>query len=123
MLFIQKKRCAIVVVIAVFLSSCSYKSEIRQGSDTLPDKISQLSLGMTQSEIIAILGKSRVPSVFESDSWIYYYQRRIAGFLPKTESLGVELEFKNGKLDAINHLVTKNPIELTEPIDSESAEQ
>lgn len=85
-------------------ASCTYKSEIRQGNDTLPDKISELQVGMTQTEVRELLGANRAPVVFTGDDWVYYYRRRSPGFFPKIESWGVVLMFDDEVLSEIRPL-------------------
>ncbi|MGI9296287.1 MAG: outer membrane protein assembly factor BamE [Gammaproteobacteria bacterium] len=86
------------------VAGCSYKSEIRQGSDTLPEKIAELYTGMTRTEVLELLGANRVPAVFADDEWIYYYRRRSPGFLPQTETWGIRLVFDGEILDEIRPL-------------------
>lgn len=78
---------------AFFAAGCTYKSEIRQGNDTLPEKIEKVDIGMSQAEVREILGANRAPSVFENNEWVYYYRRRSPGFFPRTETWGVRLIF------------------------------
>lgn len=103
---------------------CSYKSEIRQGNDTLPDKIGELKLGMTREEVRELLGKTRTPEVFATDEWIYYYRWREAGFFPKTRTWGVVLEFDGDALAVIRPLAGDDPAVASDPeeeVESESA--
>lgn len=89
---------------ALVAGGCSYKSEIRQGNDSLPDRLGDLRVGMSRNEVLALLGPNRTPVVFVQDSWIYYYQRRVPGFYPQTEALGVELIFADEQLSEIRPL-------------------
>ena len=90
--------------ILAFAAGCSYKSEIRQGDDKLPEKLSSLQTGMTREEVRELLGDSRIPAVFADGEIIYYYRRRAPGFFPKIQTWGVALTFDGETLADIRVL-------------------
>ena len=92
---------------ALFASGCSYKSEIRQGNDALPDVINLLRPGMDRAEVRELLGDNRAPAVFEREGEVYYYRRRTAGFFPKVEEWSVRLTYENDKLARIETLLAE----------------
>ena len=84
---------AVLVFFTVVLTSCSYKSDIRQGDEDLPEKLELLQRGMTKGEVEDLLGPRRAPEVFDSNVWIYYYRHRQGGFFPTTKTAGAILTF------------------------------
>ncbi len=93
------------MVLVFAISGCIYKTEIRQGDDTLPAKIEELRIGMTRHDVLALLGKSLTETLFRDNTWIYYYNRRSDGFEVSWETLGVEIIFDdNDKITEINRL-------------------
>ncbi|MBE8158016.1 MAG: outer membrane protein assembly factor BamE [Betaproteobacteria bacterium] len=102
--------CRRVVFSAAFLllSGCAYKSEIRQGSDSLPEKIAELRVGMNKEEVRGLLGQNRFPAFLaEEGAWFYYYRRRSPGFFTETRTWSVKLVFDGEKLSEI--VPTKPP--------------
>lgn len=76
------------------LASCSYKSDIRQGDEELPQKLRLLKIGMKKHEVEEALGTRRSPEVFEGNTWVYYYRHRKGGFFPTTRAAGAILSFE-----------------------------
>ena len=92
------------LALAGILGGCTYKSEIRQGNDKLPEQITELKTGMNKNEVRELLGESRTPRVFASDNWVYYYRQRQGGFIPTVTAIGVELVFEGDTLIEIRPL-------------------
>ena len=103
-IFRRARRLFPAAAFCILAAGCSYKSEIRQGDDTLPDKIAELHIGMSRAEVVDLLGESRFPVVFEGEEMIYYYRRRAPGFFPTTKTWGVALTFDGDSLAAIRPL-------------------
>ena len=95
---------ALLVFFTVVLTSCSYKSDIRQGDEDLPEKLELLQRGMTKGEVEDLLGPRRAPEVFDSNVWIYYYRHRQGGFFPKTKTAGAILTFTDEYLGEIEFI-------------------
>lgn len=103
-LFFRQSRRLLPLALALFLSACAYKIEIRQGNDLLVKNIEKLQTGMTKADVTALLGGSLTPSVFREDIWLYTYQIRNSGFAGATKLIAVELVFAGDELVAINRL-------------------
>ena len=101
-------RRMILAAALLLAAGCSYKSEIRQGDDGLPDKLAALQTGMTRAEVRELLGDSRVPQVFAGGEIIYYYRRRAPGFFSTTQTWGVALTFDGETLAEIRPLSGAN---------------
>ncbi|MGU9952007.1 MAG: outer membrane protein assembly factor BamE [Gammaproteobacteria bacterium WSBS_2016_MAG_OTU1] len=93
-----------VVLSCLFAVGCSYKSEIRQGNDELPERIKEVQVGMSKTEVHALLGTNRKPAVFKENNWVYYYRRRTPGFFPTVEEWSIQLVFEGNTLSAIRPL-------------------
>ncbi|MCH9704559.1 MAG: outer membrane protein assembly factor BamE [Proteobacteria bacterium] len=95
----------LLLALALLASSCAYKVEIKQGDETLLEGIEQLQIGMTQDEVVQLLGPVQTPRLFKQNIWIYAYQLRSAGFTSKPQLRSVELVFDaNGTLQVIREL-------------------
>ena len=94
--------CCGAIILAIAISGCAYKSQIRQGNPDLPEQISQLKIGMTKEEILSRLDKTFIYANFNSENeWTYYYKIREEGFYPNTQSWGITLIFKDNTLTQI----------------------
>lgn len=101
---------SILVICALFsLSACSlfpepYKVPVSQGNIVTKDQLSQLKVGMTQSQVIYLLGTPMVRDTFKPDSWHYLYTTKYAdASTPKSAASDLTLIFKDGTLDQIEN--------------------
>ncbi len=59
---------------AVLLAACApYKMDIRQGNLVTPEQRERLKLGMTHTQVRALLGSPLVADPFHPDRWDYAY--------------------------------------------------
>src|SRR3990167_2568161 len=97
------KKFILIVFIGLSLSSCSllhvHKTDVEQGNIITQEKIKRLHLGMTQEEVIAIMGTSLTENIFVPHrvDYIYTYQPGRSRMVEKR----LTLIFKNGRLQDI----------------------
>ena len=70
-------RRVLILIISLFFSfllvSCAYKPDVQQGN-TLDDKqIAQLKPGMTQQQVVFIMGTALLKDPFHKNRWDYIY--------------------------------------------------
>lgn len=67
----------IFLVLMVFISSCSllhiHKIDVEQGNVLSHHEINRLQLGMTENDVIALLGKPALVNVFTPNQISYVY--------------------------------------------------
>lgn len=73
-----------------------YKQNIQQGNAIEQDKLDQLKLGMTKTQVAFLLGTPALADPFHQDRWDYYYSVAIRGGDPTTRL--VTLRFENAIL-------------------------
>lgn len=66
-----------------FLSACShykfpwvYRIDVEQGNIIDQDKVAQLKIGMTQSQVKFLLGTPLIQDTFDQSRWDYFYSLR-----------------------------------------------
>jgi len=73
-------RFTLCAVLALSLSACGliHKQDIQQGNILDDDDVAQLDLGMTQRQVMVLLGSPSVQSQFHDQRWDYVntYSRR-----------------------------------------------
>lgn len=86
---------------SLFLLSCSaYKPDVQQGNTFDQKMLSQLKLGMTQQQVIFVMGNALLKDAFHKNRWDYLYT--FAKAREKTERRLLTLFFKNNKLSKID---------------------
>ena len=63
-------RLVSIALIALSLSAC-FKPEIRQGNFLTPDTVSLLKPGMSQGQVLAIMGRPMIQDPFHATRWDY----------------------------------------------------
>jgi len=76
-----------------------YKQNIQQGNAIEQDKLDQLKLGMTKTQVAYLLGTPAVADPFHQDRWDYFYSIAIRG--GDAISRQVTLEFENAVLSGM----------------------
>jgi outer membrane protein assembly factor BamE len=66
---------------SIFLTGCIYKMEIQQGNLVTLDQIDELAMGMSEQEVLAILGTPLLQDPFSPGRWDYVYQLQEKGEL------------------------------------------
>ncbi len=101
---------SILVLCALFsLSACSlfpppYKIPVAQGNIISKDQLSQVKVGMTQSQVIYLLGTPMVRDIFKPDIWHYLYTIKYTNTdTPKSYTSHLTLIFKDGTLNKIEN--------------------
>ena len=84
------------ILIALFLSGCSwfspYKQSIQQGNLLDKEAIEQLEIGMSQAQVLYLLGSPLLKTPNNPNQWDYIYQVRRGQKLVERETL--RLSFK-----------------------------
>ncbi|MCO4785565.1 outer membrane protein assembly factor BamE [Marinomonas atlantica] len=89
------------------LSACSllpspYKPPVEQGNVIKTEQVQQLQLGMTQSQVMFVLGTPMVKSTFNSNQWHYLFSSLYTDSKSKlSEVKHLVLTFQNGVLQDI----------------------
>lgn len=84
-----------------FLLSCSaYKQDVQQGNTFDQEMFSQLKIGMTQQQVIFVMGNAMLKDAFHKNRWDYIYT--LAKGRAKTERRLLTLYFKNNTLAKID---------------------
>jgi len=92
-----------ILLLVLLLSSCAlapYKSEVRQGNLILPEMRERVKLGMSETQVRAVLGTPLVNDVFHVNRWDYIYRLERGGRLLEDKRL--ILYFEGGKLARID---------------------
>lgn len=67
-------RISFLLLAAVLLAGCApYKMDIRQGNMVTPEARERLKVGMTRTQVRALLGTPLVADPFHPDRWDYLY--------------------------------------------------
>jgi len=111
------KKIASALLLTFSLSGCSslydtfvYQIDVTQGNYIDNEKIAQLELGMSQEQIIFILGSPMLIDQFDSSKW--YYIRFIKPGGEKIQQEQVVLTFTDRHLTEIgnHHVIGENPL-------------
>lgn len=101
---------SILVLCALFsLSACSlfpppYKAPVTQGNLVTKEQLSQLKVGMSQSQVLYLLGTPMVRDTFKPNEWHYMYSALYATpDTPKSAVSNLVLTFKDGNLADIQN--------------------
>ena len=92
-----------ILLLVLLLASCAlapYKSEVRQGNLILPEMRERVKLGMSETQVRAVLGTPLVNDVFHANRWDYIYRLERGGKLLEDKRL--TLYFEGGKLVRID---------------------
>lgn len=115
------KKIFAVLVVTFSLSGCSflydtfvYQIDVTQGNYIDSEKLSQIQMGMTQEQIIYILGSPMLIDEFDSSKW--YYIRFIKPGGEDIQQSKIELTFENKILVSLasENTFEKNPL-VTDP--------
>ena len=97
-------RRVLILIISLFFSqflvSCAYKPDVQQGNTFDEKQISQLKVGMTQQQVVFIMGTALLKDAFHKNRWDYLYT--FAKNQDNTERRLLTLYFKNDRLTKID---------------------
>ena len=97
------RKTALLLVTLLFsqlLISCAYKPDVQQGNTFDEKQISQLKVGMTQQQVVFIMGTALLKDAFHKNRWDYIYT--LAKGRAKAERSLLTLYFENGVLSKID---------------------
>ncbi|MCC4275851.1 outer membrane protein assembly factor BamE [Marinomonas communis] len=89
------------------LSGCSllpspYKPSVEQGNVIKTEQVQQLQLGMSESQVLYVMGTPMVRSTFNSNQWHYLFTSLYSDQNSKqSEVRHLTLTFQNGALQSI----------------------
>ncbi|MGO3739506.1 MAG: outer membrane protein assembly factor BamE [Marinomonas foliarum] len=103
------KKSVLLLCAALSLSACSlfpppYKVPVTQGNLITKEQLSQLQIGMSESQVTYLLGNPMLRDTFKPNEWHYLYTALYA--TPETEKSDVNdlvLIFDNGILKEIKN--------------------
>lgn len=92
----------LITLVTIACSNLPYRIDVDQGNLIDQQALSQLSIGMSKSEVQQVLGSSLLTDMFHRDRWDYvqYYQQ---GSTQSVKESQVSLFFVNGLLSRINN--------------------
>ena len=97
-------RRVLILIISLFFSqfiiSCAYKPDVQQGNTLDIKQIAQLKIGMTQQQVIFIMGTALLKDPFHKNRWDYIYT--FAKDQGKAGRNLLTLYFENDKLSKID---------------------
>lgn len=94
-----------LIFVSLLLASCSWlmphKVEIRQGNLISPEMLARVKVGMTQTQVKAVLGNPLINDPFHANRWDYVYRFTQEGKLIEEKRL--TLYFENDNLQRIEN--------------------
>ena len=103
------KKSVFILCAALSLSACSlfpppYKVPVTQGNLITKEQLSQLQVGMSESQVTYLLGTPMVKDTFKPNEWHYLYTARNATPDTKTSDVNnLTLIFSEGVLTQIKN--------------------
>jgi outer membrane protein assembly factor BamE len=103
------KKLAFVLCAALSLSACSlfpppYKVPVTQGNLITQEQLSQLQVGMSESQVTYLLGNPMLKDTFKPNEWHYVYTvLHAAPDTQKSDISDLMLTFSNGVLTQIQN--------------------
>ena len=92
-----------VLSVALTLSACVYRPDIKQGNFLKPDMVAQVKPGMTEAQVRFVLGPPMIRDPFHPDRWDYVYYNLPSSLSP-VKTIGhahIIVVFKDGKVVSI----------------------
>lgn len=91
---------ALILSLLIALSGCVYKQDIHQGNVLEAAQIEQLEIGMSKTQVIALLGSPQLTDPFHTHRWDYFSSSKTNNQREKTKSV-VTLLFEQDALAEI----------------------
>ena len=105
----------ICTLFALTIPGCSmselpglYRVEVQQGNLITESELEKLNIGLTQQQVLFLLGSPSVTDPFHPDRWDYAFQIRDSKYIYTTQKMS--LFFKDGVLDKIEGKPAKTDI-------------
>lgn len=101
------KKTVLILCAALSLGACSlfpppYKVPVSQGNQITKDQLSQLQIGMSESQVTYLLGNPMLRDTFKPNEWHYLYTSLYtAPDAKKSDVDDLVLIFNNGVLTEI----------------------
>lgn len=95
-----------LLLVALVLSACVYRPDIKQGNFLKPSMVEQVKPGMTEAQVRFVLGPPMIRDPFHPDRWDYVYYN-LPSSLASNQDLSrkhVVVHFKDGKVVSIEQL-------------------
>ena len=103
-----------------FLPHILYKIDVQQGNVVSDEMLETLTLGMTKSQVLFVMGSPLIVDAFRDNRWDYVYLMREKGDLSEHKRL--TLFFENDTLVNIeNYMQFSQETTKTKPVESNSA--
>ena len=114
------------LLIFLLFTGCSllphilYKIDVQQGNLVTDEMLETLTLGMTKSQVLFVMGSPLIVDAFRDNRWDYVYLMREKGDLSEHKRL--TLFFENDTLVNIeNYMQFSQETTKTKPVESNSA--
>lgn len=114
------------LLIFLLFTGCSllphilYKIDVQQGNLVSDEMLETLTLGMTKSQVLFVMGSPLIVDAFRDNRWDYVYLMREKGDLSEHKRL--TLFFENDTLVNIeNYMQFSQKTTKTKPVESNSA--
>ncbi len=92
----RKLLISITILASLSLTACAiHRVDVQQGNVIDPDAVAQLKPGITQEQVIFLMGTPLIIDVFRNDRWDYVYTLKKKDNIEKEK---LTLFFKDGKL-------------------------
>ncbi|MBT8144018.1 MAG: outer membrane protein assembly factor BamE [Gammaproteobacteria bacterium] len=103
---LQPKHLILPVLLALLLSGCVYKQDIRQGNQFDEESIAQIEPGeTTRNQVRFLLGTPIIADPFHANRWDYVYFYK-SGKTGKTQQRRYEIYFSD---DVVERIVEVEP--------------
>ncbi|MGH8278581.1 MAG: outer membrane protein assembly factor BamE [Gammaproteobacteria bacterium] len=92
-----------LLLIALATSACVYRIDIKQGNFIAPEKVAQVTQGMSEAQVRALLGPPMIEDPFHPQRWDYVYYNQpssLAGGQALARAHVVVL-FRDGKVASV----------------------
>lgn len=88
---------ALLIGALPLFSGCIYRLTIQQGNIVSEQTSAKLKIGMSKSQVVALLGKPVLDNVFEENRWYYVYTQQKGN--EKMIKKGIILYFSGDRLE------------------------
>lgn len=66
----------LIFAVVLLLAGCAHKIDIQQGNVISQETLARVQLGMSDREVIAILGTPLLQNAFRPERWDYHYSKK-----------------------------------------------